>query len=106
MIRFPFDTDDIATALRAVFGHMEALAPAWMILVVDDTHDFWDHVTTALHHYPVADLHPQALDLVHVVQSGAAYGCSSDEHWLQCGHGRQLSGSPHLHQYILNLRSA
>ena len=57
--------------------------PARMILVLDHLRNLGDHVAAALDLHPVADLHAQPLDLVHVVQRGVADGRSADQHRRQ-----------------------
>ncbi len=77
-----------------------------MVFVFDHARDFGDHVAAALDFHPVADLHAQALDLVHVVQGGAADRGAADGHRLQRGHRREFSGASDLHQDVFDLRDA
>ncbi len=75
-------------------------------LVFQHLHDFGDHIAAALHLHPIANAHAQAIDLVHVVQRGAADRGAADRYRLQPCHRRQLSGAAHLHLDVFNLRLA
>ena len=77
-----------------------------MVFVFDHPSDFGDHVAAALDFHPVANLHAQALDFVHVVQSGAADRGSADGNRLQCRDRREFSGASDLHQDVFDLRDA
>ncbi len=44
-----------------------------MRALLDNAHDFRDHVAAALHQHRVADLDAQPRDFVFVVQRGARY---------------------------------
>ena len=77
-----------------------------MLLVVDDRDNFRNHVPAALNLYPVADLHAETLDLIHVVQRGARYGRAANRNRLQRGNRRQFPGTPDLHQDVFDLRDS
>src|SRR5258708_6769668 len=86
-----------ALANRATLRHLELLVPTRMVFVFDDLDDFGDHVATALHHHPIADLHTQALDLIHVVQRRAAHRGPADRYRLEPGHRREFARPAYLH---------
>ncbi len=77
-----------------------------MIFVFDDLRDFGDHVAAALDFDPVADFHAEALDVVHVMQGGAADRGAADGDRLQRRHGREFSGASDLHQDVFDLGDA
>ena len=79
---------DVAAADGTFFRHLEFACATRMIFVIDHANDFRDHVAAALHFDPIANLHAQALDLVHVVERRAAYGGAADGDGFQHGHGR------------------
>src|SRR5207237_10043782 len=66
--------------------------------------DFAYPIAAALDLHPSADLHAQALDLVHVVQSGISHRGPADQYWCQHGHWRKLAGTPYLHTNVFQLR--
>src|SRR5690242_17647616 len=104
MVSLALSTHNVTTADRTLLRHMKQLAPARMLVVVNDPRDFRNHVAAALDFNPIADLHSQAFDLIHVVQSGAADGCPTDRYRLQLGHRREFPGPPDLDMNVLNLR--
>src|SRR5215467_12769468 len=106
MIGLALGPHHIAAAYRTVLWHDELSRAPRMLAIVNDARDLRDHVSAALDFDPVAYLHTQALDLVHVVQRGAAHGRASDGHRLQLRNWRELSGTPYLHVDVLNLRSS
>src|ERR1041384_8804348 len=77
--------------------------PAGVVFVVHHARDLGDYVAAPLHFRPIADLDPQALDFIHVVQRGTADGCAADSHRLQLRDGRELAGAADLNMYVLNL---
>ena len=76
MVGFALGADDVSIAHRTTFRHVKVTMAAR--LVFQHLHNFGDDVPAALHRYPVADAHAQAVDLVHVVQGGAADGGAAD----------------------------
>ena len=77
-----------------------------MIFVFDHLRDLGDHVAAALDLHPVADLHAQALDLVHVVQGGVADGRAADGNRRQHRHRREFPGASDLHANVFELGDA
>src|SRR5260370_39084783 len=74
-------------AIRAFFG---------------DLQDMGDHLSGALDQHGVADLYAQPLDLVHVVECGAADSDAANLHRLQhCDRGER-AGTPDLHANIVD----
>ena len=73
IVGFALGADHFAVALRAMRREVKGAAAAWMLLVVDHLDDFGNDVAAAFHFHKVADLEAEALDLVGVVQRGAAY---------------------------------
>ena len=102
MIGLAFGADDVASAYRAPFRHVERFVAAGMVFVFDYACDFGDHVAAALDFHPVADLYAQALDFVHVVQGGAADCGTADGNRLERGYRREFSRTPDLYQDIFN----
>ena len=74
-----------------------------MVLIVDDLGDFGDHVAAALDLHPIANLHAQAPDLIHVVQRGIADGRAPNRNRGQLGHRRQFPGAANLPAHVLEL---
>ena len=56
---------------------------ARVVSVLDHAGDFGDDVAAALDFHPVPDFHAQTLDLIHVVERGAADGGAADGDRLQ-----------------------
>ena len=98
--------DNFAVALRTMSRKFEDRLSPRMLDVVDDLNDFRNHVTTALHLHPVADLETKACDEVRIVQSGAAHGSTADEDRRQLGHRRELACAAHLDGYGVYLRDS
>src|SRR5271165_3316051 len=71
MVGLARSTHHVAAAYRTMLGHFELLMTARMVFILDDFHNFWNDIAAAFHLNPVADLHAQLLDEVHVVQGGA-----------------------------------
>ena len=67
MVGFALNPNDMPSANRAMLRHVKRFVPARMILVINDTRDLRDYVAAPLNLNPIADLHTQAFDLVHVV---------------------------------------
>src|SRR5689334_5887255 len=88
MIRLTLGADHVSTTNRATFRHVKRLCPPRMLLVVDDRNDFRNYIAASLHLYPVANLHPETLDLIHVVQGGARHGRATNRNRTQCGDWR------------------
>src|SRR5436309_11895554 len=106
MVRFPLDTYDIAAAYRAVLRHHEMACATGMLAVVNYACDLGDDIAPTLDLHPIADLHAQPLDLIHVVERGPAYGGSADGHRLEFRDWRELSSSANLHANVFDLRDA
>ena len=104
MIGLALGAHHVSATLRTALGHVKLARAARLVLQHLD--DLGNDVATALHRDPVADAHAQPLDLVHVVQGGAAHRGSANRYRLQRGHRRQLSGASHLHQDVFDLRFA
>src|SRR5690349_21671689 len=104
VIRLTFRAHYVPAAHRAALGHMERLVPARMVLVFHHLYDLRDYIAAALHLYPVADLDPEAFDLVHVVQRGPAHSRSADWNRLEMSDRSQLSRPSHLRNNVLDLR--
>src|SRR5262249_23060031 len=68
--------------------------------------DLGNDIAPTLNFDPVADLHTQAVDLVHVVKRGAANGRPADGNWFQRCHGSQLSGPANLHKNVFDLSNS
>ncbi len=103
VIGFALGADDMAPTHRTSLRHMKSFVTARMVFVFDHPRDFGDDIAAALDFHPVADLHAQALDLVHVVQSGAADGGAADGHGLQGRDRREFPGASDLHQNVFDL---
>ena len=56
--------------------------------------------------HPVADLHAQPIDLIHVVQGRIADCSPPNQDWGQHGHGRQLARSADLNANVFQLRDS
>ncbi len=100
MVCLAFHSYHVAVALRAPLRHVEVLVAARVVFVVDDLDHLGDHVAASLHHYPVADLHAQALDLVHVVQRSPAHGGAANRDRLEHGHWCEFACPPHVHKNV------
>ena len=106
MVRLARRSHHVAAAHRAVLGHCEIPAAARMLFIFDDLHHLRNHISAALHFDPVADLHSETIDLIHVVQRGARNRRAANRNRLQPRHGRQLAGAPDLWDDVLDLRHA
>src|SRR5215472_2240100 len=102
MVGFAFHTHHVAIADRAAFRHREPLVAAWMLLIIKDLYDLGNHVATAFHHDPIADLYTQALDLVHVVQRRPAHRSAADRHRFEPRYGSEFAGTSHLHADVFD----
>ena len=102
MIGLTLNAYYLSTTLRTMLRHGEAFLSARMIFIFHHPHHFGDHVSPALDHDPVTDLHAQSLDLILVMQGGAGDGGAADENRCERGYRRELSGAAHLHQDVLN----
>ena len=102
MIGLAFGAHHVAAAHRAALRHVKMTMPTR--LVFQHLHDFGNYVAAALDQHPVADAHSQPIDLVHVVQRGAADRGAADRHGLEPCHRSQLAGAAHLHLDVFNLR--
>ena len=91
MVGFALRANDMAATYRALLRHVKYLAAARMILVFNDADYFRNHVPAALNLYPIADLHAEALDLVHVVKRRARYGRAADRDRLQRSDRREFA---------------
>src|SRR6266536_3591492 len=89
---------------RSLARHFKLFLPARMPLVINDARDLWDHIAATLDFYPIANLDAKPLDLVHVVQGGAAHGGAADGHGFQFRNWRQFASAPYLHMNLFNLR--
>ncbi len=85
---------------------LNCLVAARMLLVVHDPRYFGDHIATALDFDPIADLHAQAFDFIHVMKRGAADGSSADGNRLQHRNRREFAGAAHLHEDVFDLGHA
>src|SRR6185437_6384629 len=94
----------MAAANRAALRHLEMLVPARVLVVFNHLDDLGNHVPTALNHHPVADLYSEALDLIHVVQRGAAHRGAPDGYRLEPGDRRELPGASYLGLDVFHLR--
>src|SRR5215469_2024518 len=106
MVRLALGSYDLPAAFRTVCRKLERPISARMILVVDDLNDLGNHVATALHQYPIADLHAESIYLVLVVQGGSLHSRPADRHRTQRSQWSQLSGPPDLHEDVFNLRDS
>src|SRR6266567_5380135 len=79
---------------------------AGMVFVVQHTRDFGDYVAAALNFHPVANLHSQPLDLVHVVERSAAHCSATDGNRLQRRDRGEFAGASDLNENVLNLRDS
>src|SRR5881227_867117 len=77
-----------------------------MIFVVNHARHFRNDVAAALDFDPVANLYPQALYLIHVVQRGAADSGAANGYRLELRNRRQLSCAPYLYMNLLDLRDS
>ena len=98
--------NDVAAAYRTSLGHLKFQCSAGMIFVIHHADDFRDDVAAALDLDPIANFHPQALDLVHVVERSAADRGAADGNGFQHRHRSEFSGTAHLHDNIFNLRDS
>src|SRR5579864_1488082 len=78
MVSLALSTNDMSATNGTLLRHVKRFVSARMIFIVEHTCDFGDHVAAALDFDPVADLHSQSLDLVHVVKGRAAHGRAAD----------------------------
>ena len=106
VVDFAFGADDFAVAVGAVGGEVELLVAAGMLFVLDDLDDLGDDVAAALDFDVVADEEAEALDLVGVVEGGAADGGASDGNGSEPGDGRELAGAADLDLDVLDLGDA
>ena len=89
------------SAFGALLGHAERLA---RLPFLDDFEDVRNHFAGALDKHGVADVQAQPLDLVHVVERGAADGDAANLDGLEHGHGRKRSGAAHLDDDVVDHR--
>src|ERR1051326_403218 len=75
-----------------------------MIFVIDDLRDFGDYVAPALDLHPVSDLHTEALDLVHVVQSCVANGRAANLNWRKHRDRCEFPGAADLYANVFQFR--
>ena len=106
MIRFAFAANHLAAAYWTLVRHVKCLMPTRMIFIIQHAINFWDDIAAALDLNPIADLHPQTFNLIHIMQSGATDGGATDRHRLQHCHGSQFAGPADLHTNVFNLRDA
>ena len=79
---------------------------ARMVFVCDHFNDLGNDIAAALDQHEVADLHPEARDLVGVVQGGAGDSGAADEDRAQHGDRRQLAGPADLDGNLFDFRDA
>ena len=91
VIRFAFGAHDLASADRAPVGKMENAVAARMVFVRDHFNDLGNYIPAALDQHEIADLQPQARDLIGIVQGGAADSRAADRDRAQNGHRRQFA---------------
>src|SRR5690349_15683762 len=103
MVGFAFGTDNMPAADWTSVRHFERLVPARVAFVLNYPRDLGDNVATAFDFDPIADLHAQALNLIHVVQCRAAHGRTADGHRFQFRYWREFSGAPNLYMNAFNL---
>src|SRR4029077_12296494 len=65
-----------------------------------------NHIAAAFDLNPIADFDAQALDFVHVVESGPTHSGAADGNRFQHGDGCQFASSANLHDDVLNLGDA
>ena len=106
VVDLAFGANDFRSAHRALLGHHEFFCAARMIFVFDDLRDFRNHVAAALDLHPVADLHAEALDLVHVVQGRVADGGAADRNRSEHRNRSKFSRAPDLHANVFELRDS
>src|SRR5712691_4254423 len=92
---------DGAAAFRAILRHAKR-PPARAFF--SNLQHMGDHFPRSLDQHRVADLRTPPLDLVHVVEGGAADSDAADLHWLQHRHRRERAGTPDLHANIVDHR--
>src|SRR5438552_18296895 len=106
MVSLALGAHHMTAADRAALRHLERLAPARLIFVVENPRDLWNHIAAALNFNPVADLHAEPFDLVHVVQRGTADGGAADGNRLQLRNRREFACASNLHMNALDLRDS
>ncbi len=103
MIGFAFGAHYIAAADWAMLGHLERLVTARVLRVLDDLHDFRNHVAAALDFDPVADLDAKLVDEIHVVQGRARDHGATNWHRLEPRDRGELSRPTDLRNYVFDL---
>ncbi len=83
------------TAYRAMGGDLHRPGIRWPPLRYH-LHDLRDDVPGAAHDHAIADHHPQAGDLIHVVQGGVGHGDARHLYRLETGDRGDGPGAPHL----------
>src|SRR4029077_1072277 len=94
VINLALGADNFVSADRALNGILDLFFPARMIFV--DLDNLWNHIATALYSDPVADLHAEAPNLVHVMQGRVANGRPADQNRHQFRDRRQFAGTASL----------
>src|SRR6185437_6201481 len=80
MVRLALGAHHLAAAHRALRWHVEPLMPAGVGIIIYNPYNLRDHIAAAFHFHPIADLHAEPLDLIHVVKSGTAHSRPADWH--------------------------
>src|SRR6185312_13717199 len=104
MIGLAFGAHDMSAANWALVRHVKRLMSARVVFVVNHARDFRNDVAAALNFNPVTDLHAQAFNLVHVVQSGATHRGATDGNRLEFRYWRELAGASDLYVDVFDLR--
>src|ERR1019366_10633070 len=92
---------DFRSAPGTLLRRLDICLASRVLLVVDDLGDFGDDVAAALDLDPIANLHAQAPNLIHVVQRGIADGRAPNGNRGQLGHGREFPGAANLPAHVL-----
>ena len=104
MVGLALGAHHVPAAYRTALRHVKFACAARLAFIHLD--DLRNHVAAAFDQHPVADPHAQPLDLVHVVQRGAAHRSAADRNRLERCDRRELAGAADLHQDVFDLRLA
>src|SRR5437764_134295 len=103
MVGLAFCAHHVSAAYWTLLRHVKRFVPARVLFIVDNFRHLRDDVAAALDLNPIADLYPQTLDLIHVMQRGTAHGGAADRNRFESRNRRKLAGTAHLHMNIFDL---
>ena len=80
VIHLAFRPHNLGSTHRTLLRHFKffKVGRTRMVFIINHLRHFRNYIPAALHLHPVANLHAQALDLIHVVQRGISHRCAAD----------------------------